>query len=149
MPVDDVSTMAEVVSSALVQQRIPAIFMGGFAGVAVLLAAVGPYGVMAYLVSQRTREIGIRMAVGATSSNVMGMVLKRGLGLAALGAVPGLLGAFAVARLLEGVLYGVDPADPWIFVGVAVGVGVVALVATIVPTRRAAHLGALAALRLQ
>jgi ABC-type antimicrobial peptide transport system permease subunit len=104
---------------------------------------------MSYLVSQRTREIGIRMAVGATSSNVIGMVLKRGLGLTAIGAVPGLLGAFAVGRLLESTLYGVDPADPWIFGGVVAGLGVVALLATAIPARKAANMGALEALRLQ
>ena len=149
MPVDDVNTMAEVVSSALLSSRLPATLMGGFAAIAVFLAAVGLYGVMAYLVSQRTREIGIHMAVGATSSSVIGMVIKRGLGLAVLGAVPGLLGAFAVGRLLGGILYGVDPADPWIFGGVTLGLGAVALLATAIPARKAARMGALEALRLQ
>ena len=149
MPVDDVRTMEEVVSGSLAQQSLPAVFMGVFAGIAVLLTAVGLYGVMAYLVSQRTREIGIRMALGATSISVIGMVIKRGLGLATLGAVPGLFGAFAVGRLMEGILFGVDPADPWIFGGVIFGLGIVVLLATAIPARRAANLGALAALRLQ
>ncbi len=110
-------------------------------------------GVWHRLDHQETPRIGVYIVRNDRNSNghvVRGdAVLKRGLGLAVLGAVPGLLGAFAVARLLEGILYGVDPADPWIFGGVTLGLGVVALLATAIPARKAARMGSLEALRLQ
>jgi ABC-type antimicrobial peptide transport system permease subunit len=111
------------------------------------LAAVGIYGVLAYLVSQRTQEIGIRLAFGADRSEVVGMVLRQGLALVAVGLVVGLIGAFALTRLMQGLLYGVRPNDPTTFVGVTAVLLVIALIASWLPARRATKVSPIVALR--
>jgi putative ABC transport system permease protein len=120
--------------------------LGTFAAIAVALATVGIYGVLAYLVSQRTQEIGIRLALGADRSQVLGMVLRHGLSLAAIGIVVGLIGALALTRLMRSLLYEVRPNDPITFVAVAAAVLMIALVASYLPARRATKVSPMTAL---
>jgi ABC-type antimicrobial peptide transport system permease subunit len=120
-----------------------------FAVVALLLAAVGLYGVMAALVAQRRREIGVRMALGAGRREVLRAVLGRGLALALGATALGLAAAFALARLLSSLLYGVSPADPWVYGGVPALLTAVALAACWLPARRAARTDPLAAIRYE
>jgi ABC-type antimicrobial peptide transport system permease subunit len=112
-----------------------------------LLALAGIYGVIAYLVTLRTREFGIRMALGATSGNVVGMVVKHGVRLAALGLAFGIAAAFAVTRLMATLLYGVRPTDPAVFLAVAAALMTVALVASLIPSFRVTRIRPAAALR--
>jgi len=120
-----------------------------FAGLAIVLASVGLYGVIAYLVAQRTHEIGVRMALGARSRDVLRMVLAHGLRLVAVGVVLGLAGALALTRFLAGQLYGVRPTDPLTFVAVTALLALVALAATWLPARRAARVNPMVALRAE
>jgi len=139
--------MNDVVAAALATPRLTGFLLGAFAGIALALAAVGIYGVLAYLVSQRTQEFGIRLALGADQSQVLGMVLKQGLWLAAVGIVAGLIGAFALTRLMQGLLYEVRPTDPITFVSVAAALLLVALGASFLPARRATRVSPMTALR--
>jgi len=118
-----------------------------FAGLALALAAIGIYGVLAYSVSQRTREIGVRMALGATTTGVYGMVLRQGMGLVAAGLCTGIAGALAAGRVLSRMLFGVAPTDIVITMTVALGLAAVAAVACWIPARRAASIDPLLALR--
>jgi ABC-type antimicrobial peptide transport system permease subunit len=118
-----------------------------FAGLAVLLAAIGIYGVLAYSVSQRTREFGIRAALGAGAKDVVGMVVGYGLRMAAIGLALGAAGAFALTRLMTAMLYDVRPSDPSVFAGVIVLLTAVACVASFVPSARAARIPPATALR--
>jgi ABC-type antimicrobial peptide transport system permease subunit len=120
-----------------------------FAGLALALAAVGIYGLMAYLVGQSTKEIGIRMALGATTRSVLGLVLRQGLSLALSGAALGLTAAVALARLMESLLFGVGGKDPVTFAAVALLLTGVAFVATYLPARRAAGTDPMASLRAE
>jgi putative ABC transport system permease protein len=130
-------------------RRFPAIMMGIFATLAVLMSAIGIYGVLSYLVAQRTRELGIRMALGAQRENILRMLLREALRLVAVGIASGLLVSVGTARLLTGLLYGVRPNDPVVFLGVAAGVVVVALAACLVPARRATRIDPIVALRYE
>jgi predicted permease len=147
LPVASVRSMNDVVAAALATPRLTGFLLGVFAAIALALAAVGIYGVLAYLVSQRTQEIGIRLAIGADPSQVLGMILRQGLGLAAVGIAAGLLGAFALTRLMEGLLYEVRPTDPITFVAVAAGLLLIALLASFLPARRATRVSPIIALR--
>ena len=147
LPVYDALTLESMVNRSLGQPRFYLLLLAVFAVLAVVLAAVGIYGVMAYSVQQRTREIGIRMALGASADRVVSMVVGRGLMLAVLGVALGTAGAYAVTRVLRGLLYGVSERDPLTFAGVAVLLGVVALVASWIPARRAARVDPLVAMR--
>jgi putative ABC transport system permease protein len=149
MPLYGVRTMDDVLSAEVASQRFNAGALAGFAGLAALLAAVGIYGVMAYAVAQRTREIGVRMALGARPETVMGMVLKQGLGLALIGVVLGVGASLALTRLMGGMLFGVKASDPATFVLVAVGLTAVALGACWIPARRATRVDPVIALRYE
>jgi putative ABC transport system permease protein len=149
LPVYDAVTLDTLVSKSLGQPRFYLLLLIVFAALAVVLAAVGIYGVMAYTVQQRTREIGIRIALGASAERVVGMVVRRGLTLAVLGVALGTAGAYAVTRVLRSLLYGVGERDPLTFVAVAVLLALVALLASWVPARRAARVDPLAAMRAE
>jgi predicted permease len=147
MPVGAARTMDEVVSQALAPDRFTFLLLGGFAVAALLLAAVGVYGVVAETVARRTREIGLRMAVGADRRRILGQVLREGLGLAVAGAVAGLAGGVWAARVLRTLLYEVTPTDPWTFVVVGPLLVAVTLLASLVPALRAARVDPVEALR--
>jgi putative ABC transport system permease protein len=129
------------------QRKLSTILIGTFAGIALLLSTIGIYGVMSYTVSQRTRELGIRMALGSSREGVLGLVLKQGMTLAVLGVVLGLGGAFALTRLIESQLYGVEPTDPTTFVAVTLTLTLVALMASLLPAMRATRVDPMVALR--
>jgi putative ABC transport system permease protein len=131
------------------QSRVWGLLFAIFSAVALLLAAAGIYGVMAYFVTQRTREIGVRIALGAQWSDVIKLILRNGMFLVVLGLTIGLAGAFALTRLMTTLLFEVSPADPITFVAVAVCVIVAALLACYIPARRAAKVDPLIALRYE
>lgn len=146
-PVVNVRTLDSYVVTSLGARRFTAVLMAVFAAVALTLASVGLYGVIAYLVSQRTREIGIRVALGASTGGVLRLVLGQGLKLAGLGVVLGLALALALSRSLSSLLVGVSVFDPVIYAGVAITLMLVAGLATVIPARRAARVDPVAALR--
>jgi predicted permease len=139
LPLYNVRSMGERTEDVLMDRRTPALLAGGFALVALLLAGVGIYGVLAYQVSQRRREIGIRMALGAGAPRIFGLVIGEGATIVGLGAVFGLAGAFVLRRTLETVLYGVAPMDGTVLALVSLALGAVAVLACIIPARRAAR----------
>ncbi len=142
-------TIDEIAGGELVSPRFNMLLVGLFATVALVLAAIGTYGVMAYAVSSRTHEIGIRMALGARPAGILAVVIRRGMTLAAAGLLLGVGGALALSRVLEGLLYGVSPGDPLTIVAVAAVFGAVALAACWLPARRASKLDPLVALRAE
>jgi putative ABC transport system permease protein len=147
IPVTKVRTMSEVMSISLAAQRFNTLLLGVFAAVALLLASVGLYGVLSFSVAQRTREIGIRMALGAQTRDVLRLVLRQGLTLSLLGIAAGVGVSLAGTRVLAGLLYGVAPTDPATFASVALVLVAVALVACLVPARRAMRVDPIVALR--
>jgi putative ABC transport system permease protein len=153
-PIFDIKAMEERVSGSSAQPRFLSLLLGLFAALAATLAAIGIYGVMSYTVAQQTRELGIRLALGAETGNVLRLVLNRGLALAGLGVAIGVGGAFALARLaasalLEKTLYQTSAVDPVIFSSVAAGLVAVAFAATWVPARRATRVDPVVALRAE
>jgi predicted permease len=146
--IDAIHTMDEMVGYSTARQRFYAVLLGIFAAVAGLLAAIGIYGVLAYAVAQRTQEIGVRIALGAERRQVLALVLRRGLTLAAIGISIGIAGAIAGARYLQSMLFGVEPRDPGTFVLVAGGFAIVALIASYLPARRATKVDPMVALRV-
>lgn len=149
LPVFAAQTLNDTVSSALSQRRFSMEVVALFALTALLLAALGIYGVMSYMVTERTHEIGIRLALGAHSTNVVNLVVGQGLRLALLAAAVGLAGAIVVSHLMAGLLYGVRPTDPVIFGAVAFLLIIVALLASYLPARRALRIDPIIALRYQ
>jgi predicted permease len=149
LPLFDVKSMPERVAASLTNQRAAMGLCLIFAGLAVLLAAVGIYGVLAYSVEQRTREFGIRVALGAGGREVVGMVVGQGLRMAAFGLAAGAAGAFALTRMMSALLFDVRPSDPGVFVAVAAVLGAVAAVASLIPSARAARIPAAVALRYE
>jgi putative ABC transport system permease protein len=149
VPVGTVQTMDEVVSHSVAYQRFSTTLLSIFAAIALLLAAVGIYGVMAYSVQQRTQEIGIRMTLGATPEKVQRMVVRQGMLLAVIGVAIGVAGGLAVTRVMGSLLYGVKPWDPLMFALTAILLAAVALVACYVPARRASRVNPLIALRYE
>jgi len=142
-----VEPLEQTLSNSVGQRRFTMIVLGAFAAVALLLAAVGVHGVLSYTVAQRTREIGIRMALGADLGMVRGLVLGQGAALVGGGLALGLVGALAVSRVLSSLLYGTGSGDPATFAGVSLVLGTVALVATYLPARRASRVDPMEALR--
>jgi putative ABC transport system permease protein len=144
-----IKTMDTVVAESVAQRRVTMLLLSVFAAAALLLAAVGIYGVIAYAVTQRTQEIGIRMALGAQQADVLRMVIKQGAILVSIGVGGGALGAFAVTRLMVGMLYQVAPNDPLTFVAVSGVLGIIAIVASYIPARRATRVDPVIALRAE
>jgi predicted permease len=147
LPVFGAQTLNETVSASLSARRFSMEMVALFALTALLLAGLGIYGVISYNVSERTHEIGIRLALGAERRSILQMVLRQGLGLAIAGAAIGLVGAVVVSHLMMGLLYGVRPTDPPTFAGVALLLIGVALLACYIPARRAMRVDPMAALR--
>src|SRR5712671_1227829 len=148
-PITNVMTMEDVLTASLGDSRFYMQLLGTFAGVAVLLAAVGIYGVMSYSVSERTHEIGIRMALGAHRAHVLGLIARLWLKLTFIGVAIGMALAFGVTRLISSFLFGVKPTDPLTYVAVAIGLALVALLACYIPARRAMRVDPLVALRYE
>jgi putative ABC transport system permease protein len=147
LAISRVLTLDQVFSGALKSERFVAILLVLFGAMALVLAAVGVYGVISYAVSQRTHEIGIRMALGAKGSSVLVHVMCEGLRLTAVGVVLGLLAALVLSRVLSSMVFGIDPTDPATYAGVAVALCLVALLASLIPARRASGVSPLLALR--
>lgn len=147
VPIGEMRTMAEIVDAALARDRFTLLLLGVFATVALLLAAIGVYGVTAQAVAARRREIGLRMAVGAPTRSVAGAVLREGLALATVGLAVGLAGGLILSRLMRAALYEVSPADPWALASTAPLLALVVAVASLVPALRAARVDPVSALR--
>src|SRR5271170_6600782 len=142
----NVETFDEIISKALAAQRFSIILLGVFAGLALLLASIGIYGVISYVVGQRTHEIGIRLALGAERLHILRLILGRGGILVLAGVAVGLTSALLLTRLMASLLYGVRATDPLTFAGVAVLLTVVALAACYIPARRASKVDPMVAL---
>ena len=147
LPLFDVQTMEDLRTGTFWQFRLFGQMFGIFGAVALFLAATGVYGVLAFSVSQRTQEMGVRIALGASRSDVLRLVVRQGVGLAAIGVVFGLAGAFGITRVIATLLYKVTPTDPLSFGGVAIFLTVIAIVASYVPARRATTVDPIVALR--
>ncbi len=147
IPLFDTGSLADAVGSSFDNRRAVMLLTAAFAGLALFLSALGIYGVLAYDVSQRTREIGIRSAVGASREQVLGLILKQGLIKSSLGVAIGLVGAFLLSRTMTSLLFGVEPSDPLVYGAVSLVLIAVALLASYLPARRAARIDPLVALR--
>lgn len=141
--------MEQLAGATLARQRFLLLLFGIFAGLALLLACIGIYGVLAYLTSRRTAEIGVRMALGATARDVIGLVFRQSLGMIVIGAGLGIAGAFAAGRLLERLVAGVQSIGAFTFAGMTSILVVAALFASFLPARRASRLDPMRALRLE
>jgi putative ABC transport system permease protein len=148
-PISKIATMEQVLSDSIAQRRLYLVLLGVFAGAALLLAAVGIYGVMSYSVSQRAHEIGIRLALGAAQTEILKLILGHGAKLALLGVATGILAATALTRLMSSLLFGVSPSDPATLAAVAVLLMLVAMVACYIPARRAMRVDPMIALRYE
>ena len=149
VPVFEVRTMQERLHDSLARQRFSMAVLGGFAGFALLLAAVGVYGVISYMVTQGTHDIGLRMALGAQQRNILGLVVRQGMTLAAIGIAAGLIGAFFLTRVMATLLFGVSATDGFTFSAVTVFLGAIALVASYVPALRATRVDPVVALHYE
>jgi len=149
MPLANVRTMQDVIANGVLRRKFTMLLLSLFAALAMLLAAVGLYGVTSYSVSQRTQELGIRMALGAGKADVLRLIVGQGMRSAVIGVLLGLTVSMAITRLMSGLLFGVSARDPWVFGLVAVLLGGVALVANAVPAQRATKVEPSAALRYE
>jgi putative ABC transport system permease protein len=149
LPLANVRPMLEVVSAAGAQPRFTTVIMSSFAGAAFLLAGLGLYGILAYNVEQRIREMGVRIALGAGRPEIFRLIVGSGMGLALVGLLVGIPAALAVTRLMRGVLANVPSTDPVTYVAVVAIVGVVAFLASYLPARRATRVDPLVALRTE
>jgi putative ABC transport system permease protein len=149
IPLSNLRTMQDVIARSVVRRRFTTLLLAIFAGLAMLLAAVGLYGVMSYTVAQRTHEIGIRMALGAQKADVLKLVVRQGMSLVTLGVVLGIVASVAATRLMSGLLFGVSATDPAVFGGIAALLASVALAANYVPARRATEVDPMVALRYE
>ena len=144
-----IRTMESLMDNAMSQRRLQMLLLAAFSGVALLLAAIGMYGVMACIVGQRTHEIGVRMSLGAQAHQVLRMVLCQGMRLVVIGICLGLAGSLALTRLLRSLLYEISPADPLSFAVVPILLATVTLLACWLPARRAAKVNPMVALRYE
>ena len=149
LPMYSVRTMSERVEESLARRKFSMLLLGLFAGLALALATIGIYSVMAYLVSQGTREIGIRMALGATQREILKLVVFQGMTLAVAGGAIGLAAAFLLARLMSSLLFGVKASDPLTFGAISLLLTIVALLATYIPAKRAARVDPMLCLRAE
>jgi putative ABC transport system permease protein len=149
LAISNVRTMQTDVSQSIAPQRFNAMLVGIYAGLALILALIGIYGVLAYMVMQQTHEMGIRMALGAQRRHILALVIAGGMRLVLAGAAVGLVGAWAVTRLMQGLLYGVAPGDPITFLAVTALLSGAALLACYIPALRAARIDPMAALRYE
>jgi putative ABC transport system permease protein len=148
-PLIDVRTLDQIKSESMASNRLQSMLLGVFAAVAMLLSAIGIYGVIAYSVAQRTHEMGIRAALGASKGNLLGLALRGGMLMTAIGLIVGLAGALTLSRLLATLVFGVGERDPATLSGVAVTLGAVALLACYIPARRATQVDPIVALRYE
>jgi len=148
-PISNIATMSDVLGEEAASRRTGMIMLVAFAGLALLLASLGIYGVLAYFVTQHTNEIGVRMAVGASPFNILGLVVKKGVGLTLFGVGIGLAVSFALTRLMSSLLFGVNASDPLTFVSVPLVLALVAFVACLIPARRAMKVNPVIALRYE
>jgi putative ABC transport system permease protein len=149
LPLAETTTLEALLDDSLRERRFHLALLGAFASIALLLAALGVYGVMSHATTERTHEIGVRMALGARGADVLAMVMRQGASLAVAGAIGGLIGAAAVTRLLRGMLFGVTPLDPLAYVGAGALLLGAAALACYLPARRAARLDPVRALRVE
>jgi len=149
VPMFSVETMDELVTQSLTQRQLNMLLLASFAGLALVLAGIGIYGVMSYLVSQRTQEIGVRMALGASRTDVLKMMVLQGLRLAGAGLLVGFVLALVLTRLISGLLYGISPADPLTFAALALVLAAVAFLASYLPALRATKVEPIEALRYE
>jgi putative ABC transport system permease protein len=149
LPLANVNTMEKLIESSTGQRRFAMLLLIGFSLLAMTLASIGLYGVMSYTVSQRSRELGVRLALGADSREVLGLVLVQGLRLALAGVVIGLVAAFAVTRVMKNMLFGLSSTDPLTFVAISLLLVAVALVASYLPALRATRVDPVVALRTE
>ena len=147
LPISNVRLMEDVIARSIARQNFNMVLLSIFGAIALLLAAIGIYGLMSYSVEQSTHDIGVRLALGAARRDIMSLVVGRGMRLAGLGLAVGVAGAYAAARLLSRMLYGVRPGDPLTFAAVVVALGTVALLACYLPARRATNVDPIVALR--
>lgn len=149
LPMYHVRTMEQQVNESLAQRRFSMMLLAVFASVALALATIGIYGVMAYLVNQGTRELGIRIALGASQRNILGLVVRQGMVLAFSGVMIGLAASFLLTRLMRSLLFGVEATDPITFTGISLLLAAIALLACYVPAQRAARIDPLISLRCE
>ena len=148
-PVSNIQTMDEIVAEEITDQRMAMILLGSLAGLALLLAAVGVYGVLSYAVSQRTQEIGVRMALGARPSSIMLMIVGNGGRMLVIGTGLGIAASLLLTRLMSSLLFGVGPRDPFIILAVVIVLGIIAMLACCIPARRATTIDPLSAIRYE
>ena len=139
--------MEGVFADSVSRQRFLSLLLGIFAGVALLLAAIGTYGVLSYLVTERQREIGIRVALGASAAGIVRLVLRQGMAITVTGIAVGIVGALALARVTQSLLFGVSPTDPATYIAVGSMILLVALLACLIPAQRAMRVDPLVAIR--
>jgi ABC-type antimicrobial peptide transport system permease subunit len=147
LPIVRLRSMEQVFADAASRPRFLAVLLAIFAGLALALAAIGTYGILSYSVSERTKEIGIHMALGATRGSVLGMILGQGLRLTVVGLVTGLVASFGLTRLLQAQLFNIRPTDPATLTSVAAFIAVVAFVACYIPAQRATRVDPMVTLR--
>jgi predicted permease len=149
VPISRIATMERILSASVARERFSMLLLGLFAVVALVLASIGVYGVISYSISQRTAELGIRMAIGANPADVRKLVMMQGAKMAGWGVLVGVVGAVALSRVMASQLYGISTMDPWIFVGVPLTLALVAMIATYLPAYRASRIDPMEALQTQ